>query len=55
MNEREVLLMVIEWLKANHEDIAAKLLDEVPAAAITLAGESRSAQPGWHEAMMGKR
>jgi hypothetical protein len=45
MSEREVLMMVIEWLREHHEDIATKLFDDVPAAAITLAGESRSAQP----------
>lgn len=45
MSEREVLLMVLDWLRKNHADIAAKLFDDVPAAAITLAGESKSAQP----------
>lgn len=50
MSEREILLMVLDWLRKNHADIAAKLLDEVPSAAITLAGESRSARPGWSDA-----
>lgn len=44
MSEREILLLVIEWLRANHEDIAAKLFDEVPTAAITLAGDSKSSK-----------
>lgn len=55
MSEREILLAVIEWLRVNHADVAAKLLDDVPAAAITLASESKSAKPPWPESFLGKR
>jgi hypothetical protein len=42
VSEREVVIAIVEWLRMHHEDIAEALMEEVPEAAITLAGKSRS-------------
>jgi hypothetical protein len=43
MTEKEIILYILDWIRYRHKDILEQLLDDVPAAAILLAGRSQAA------------